>query len=414
MNKPISLFIALRYAKASKQSKFVGLISSFSKAGIALGVMALIMVISVMDGFEGVLKNRILGAVPHVTITSKNNSDEQIVKLFGHLQQSSVVQEGTIKQVLPQTMTSAIIQLPNSLQGAMVQGLAKEEAIPSGLRNAIVNGQWEDLMQARYGVVVGQYFAYEKGIGMGDRVRLMLSGGSHYTPLGRMPAQRNFTVIGFFRTESELDSQVVFTRAQDLNKLMRKPKDHIASLRLVLADPFQAEHVVTLLRSEHALSEFDITTWHESHGKLFSAVKMEKNMMWFMLSLIIAVAAFNIVSALVMMVTQKQSEIAILKTLGLAESQISKIFYLQGTYNGLVGALIGTAVGSVLALGVNDFMLATGINLFGVPGVGLPVEFSFTKVLGIASFAILLALLASLYPAHRAAKMAPAQILRYE
>jgi lipoprotein-releasing system permease protein len=419
MKLPISLYIALRYSKASKQSKFVGLISMFSKAGIALGVMALIIVISVMDGFEAILKDRILGAVPHIVIEPKSLGGNYLSTQTNQKAKKSyktpkIQTNEQIVQVLPQTQTTAIIQLPNDLQGTLAQGIASDQAIPLGIQNAMVNGQWKDLFETRYGVVIGRYMAYEKGIVIGDKVRLILSGGSHYTPLGRMPAQRNFTVVGLFETESELDNQVVFVQAKALNKLLRQADDHSQGIRLVLSDAFSAKQVISQLHKDYDLSNSEVTSWHDTHGKLFDAVKIEKNMMWFMLSLIIAVAAFNIVSALVMMVTQKQSEIAILKTLGLNQTQIGRVFYFQGAYNGVVGAFVGIIVGTIVTLSLNDVMAITGVNLLGVPGVGLPIDFSFSKVMLIGALSIFLAFIASLYPAKRAAKLAPAEVLRYE
>ena len=185
-------------------------------------------------------------------------------------------------------------------------------------------------------------------------------------------------------------------------------------LRVVLKDPFKAQQVIELLRQNHQFNHYDITSWHKTHGKLFDAVKMEKNMMWLMLSLIIAVAAFNIVSALVMMVTQKQGEIAILKTLGLTNLDVAKVFTLQGALNGIVGACWGLVLGSALCLTINPLMDATGINILGVPGLGLPLDFSLLSASLIGLMAIGLAILASLYPAHRASKLLPADVLRYE
>ncbi|GAB2993451.1 lipoprotein-releasing ABC transporter permease subunit [Psychrosphaera aestuarii] len=415
MNLPISLVIARRYAKASKDGKFVGLISLFSQAGITLGVMALIIVISVMDGFEGLLKDRILGGVPHIVITT--NDDDQTIDIsdIEKLVKTSMPEtQAQIIQQLPLVQSTAIMQLPENFKGLLVQGLSDSNNIPLGLSNAMQTGQWSSLMDVKYGIVISRFMAYDNGLAIGDNVRLILSGASHYTPLGRLPAQRNFKIVGLFATESELDQQLVFTRSQDLNRLLKKQPQSLQGVRLVLSDPFNAKAIESELRKLMPQSNYKISSWHDTHGKLFDAVKMEKNMMWIMLSLIVAVAAFNIVSALVMMVTQKQGEVAILKTLGMNAKQIAQIFTLQGCYNGVVGALLGAILGSIVALGINKFMLVTGINLLGVPGMGLPVVYSFEKVVLIALFAIGLAFIASIYPARRAASLAPADVLRYE
>lgn len=416
MNLPISLIIARRYAQASKDGKFVGIISLFSKAGIAIGVMALIIVISVMNGFEGVLKKRILTSVPHITLTAKNVNDsdntnlESQAHLIAHLKSTS----DQILQVLPLVETTAIMQLPNDLKGVKVQGIQDENSIPLGVKDVLVFGQWATFFETEYGIIVGRFLALEKGISIGDKVRLIVSGASSYTPLGRMPSQRNFKVVGFFETESELDQQMVFAKSSNLNRLLKQQPTSNQGLRVVLKDPFKAQQVIELLRQNHHFSQYDITSWHKTHGKLFDAVKMEKNMMWLMLSLIIAVAAFNIVSALVMMVTQKQGEIAILKTLGLTNLDVAKVFTLQGALNGIVGACWGLVLGSALCLTINPLMDATGINILGVPGLGLPLDFSLLSASLIGLMAIGLAILASLYPAHRASKLLPADVLRYE
>ncbi|QTH64158.1 lipoprotein-releasing ABC transporter permease subunit [Psychrosphaera ytuae] len=412
MNLPISLIIARRYAQASKDGKFVGLISLFSKAGIAIGVMALIIVISVMDGFEGVLKQRILNSVPHIVIQPKELSGggPDLITLSNQLEYA----HPQIQQILPLVQTTALLQMPNDLQGVMVQGIKDQDSIPLGVKSVLVNGRWQDFFSRNYGVVIGRYLALQKGIGLGDKVRLIVSGASSYTPLGRLPAQRNFTVVGFFETESELDQQMVFVKSDNLNRLLKQPTDSSQGIRLVLNDAFSAQRVVAELDNRFDLKDFEVKSWHSTHGKLFDAVKMEKNMMWLMLSLIVAVAAFNIVSALVMMVTQKQGEIAILKTLGLSNTNVAKVFTLQGMLNGVVGSIWGVVLGSIVTLGINPLMAVTNINILGVPGLGLPVEFNGLKVVAIAALAIGLALLASVYPARRAAKLQPADVLRYE
>ena len=254
--------------------------------------------------------------------------------------------------------------------------------------------------------------AMEYGLNIGDKVRILISGVSHYTPIGRLPAQRSFTLVGLFDTQSEIDNQLVLVRTSDLNKLMKKPADANDGYRLVLTDAFDAENIAQQYRQLEPSHE--VTSWHKTHGKLFDAVKMEKTMMWTMLSLIILVAAFNIVSALVMMVTQKQGEVAILKTLGLKASSIRSVFIFQGAYNGLVGAISGAVLGVLLVTNLNKVSALFGINLFGVPGQYLPISLNIFNLIWVFLFAVALAFLASVYPAHRAASLMPAKVLRHE
>lgn len=407
MKFPLSFKIGYRYSRAAKGGKFVSFISLFSIAGIALGVMSLILILSVMEGFEGVLKQRILGAVSHLTITS-----EQPIEL-PELQQQLSLQPWSdkVEQVLPLVQSQAIIQMRGDLKGVLAQGV-RSGSIPLGLANGIVEGSWQDLLDKKYGIVLSRYMAMEYGLNLGDKVRLLVSGVSNYTPIGRMPAQRSFTLVGLFDTQSEVDSQLALVRADDLNKLMKKHKEENQGYRLVLADAFDAEYIAS--EYQQIQPNHQIRSWYETHGKLFDAVKMEKTMMWIMLSLIILVAAFNIVSALVMMVTQKQGEVAILKTLGLKAKAIHWIFIFQGAYNGLVGALTGAVLGAMIVTNLNGVSRALGINLFGVPGQYLPISLNLINLFGVFSFAVILAFLASIYPARRAANLMPASVLRHE
>lgn len=418
MQNSISFFIASRYARSSQSGKFIGFISLFSTLGIALGVTALIIVVSVMDGFEGLLKQRMLGAVPHITITQQaelDNSSPLLPMVEQAIEKNLAVhQQNNILQVLPLVQTQAIVQMPNDLKGLLLQGIASPDAIPYAIKDFLVQGSWQELLDDKYGIVIGRYMALEFGLSVGDQVRVLISGASHYTPLGRMPAQRKFTVVGVFETQSEVDQQIMLTRSEDLNRLMRKPREHYDSVRLVLDDPFIAPQLSEQLHKVMSKPSVKIENWHKTHGKLFDAVKMEKNMMWFMLSLIIAVAAFNIVSSLVMMVTKKQGEIAILLTQGMTRQTIRRIFTWQGAFNGLLGALLGGTVGTLVTLNLNTITAFTGVNLLGVPGVGLPINLELTKVVTIIFFAIGLALLASIYPAKKAASLKPADVLRYE
>jgi len=405
-----NILIANRYARSSKGGKFVSFISLFSMAGVCLGVMALIIAVSVMNGFEALLKQRMLGAVPHVSLGMSQSQDQlQIIKS----ELTEKKSELGLLQVLPLNQAQAIMQLPSDLRGVLVQGIGAESEIPLGVKSCLVSGDWPTLLEQKYSIYIGRYLAMEYGIGVGDKIRLLLSGASHYTPLGRMPAQRNFTVRGIFETESEIDQQVVFVKSRDLNRLLKQPATASQGLRLVLEDPF-AVSTARLKISETLDPGVEIEDWRKTHGKLFEAVRMEKNMMWFMLSLIIAVAAFNIVSALVMMVTKKQNEVAILKTLGMTSSDVKWIFTLQGAYSGIFGAILGAILGTIATLGLNPFIAATGLNLLGLPGMGLPVEFDLSKVFYIVIFAFVLAIVASIYPARQAANLKPSEVLRYE
>ena len=360
-----------------------------------------------MNGFEGVLKQRILGSVPHIIIKHEKGIEYQALKN----QISRQTWGSNVQQILPLVQSQAIVQMPGDLKGVLAQGISLQH-LPYGMKNNLIEGQWQGLFDRKYGVVVSRFMAMEYGLNVGDKIRLLVSGVSHYTPIGRLPAQRSFTITGMFDTQSEIDGQMVIVNSADLNKLLKSKPDDNQGFRLVLNDAFDAQLLVKDMKD--MWPEYQIQSWHNTHGKLFDAVKMEKTMMWTMLSLIILVAAFNIVSALVMMVTQKQSEIAILKTLGLKSALVQKIFIFQGAYNGLLGACTGAVLGCVIVLNLNRFMAVTGLSLLGVPGQGLPIELDVLKVIWVLVFAVGLALIASIYPAYKAAQLLPARVLRHE
>lgn len=407
MKFPLSFKIGYRYSRAANGGRFVSFVSLFSIAGITLGVMSLILILSVMEGFEGVLKQRILGAVPHLTISAEQPIAKQ--KLQQTIDQQPWAKQ--VEQVFPLVQSQAIVQMRGDLKGVLAQGISAQN-IPVAIAGSLVEGNWQTLMNKKYGLVISRYMAMEYGLNIGDKVRILISGVSHYTPIGRMPAQRSFTLVGLFDTQSEIDNQLVLLRATDLNKLMKKDALANDGFRLVLTDAFDAQHIAEQYQAIHP--SHTVTSWYKTHGKLFDAVKMEKTMMWAMLSLIILVAAFNIVSALVMMVTQKQGEVAILKTLGLKANAIRWVFIFQGAYNGLVGALSGAILGVLLVTNLNNVTAVFGINLFGVPGQYLPISLNMINLILVFLFAVSLAFLASVYPAHRAASLMPAKVLRHE
>lgn len=405
MYQPLSLFIGLRYSRANKGNSFISFISFFSIAGIALGVLSLIVVVSVMNGFEAQLKDKILGVIPQVIVSGENHKTSNWQPLIPKLEQHP-----QISKVQPFVQSESMIQSSGGLEGVMLQGVFADRYAP--IQKDIVYGNWQNLYEKKYSVVVGQYLASKLKISLGDKVRIMVAGASNYTPFGRMPRHRKFTVVGIFNTGSEIDDKVVFTAGRDAAKLLRLKDDDISGIRLYLHDAFTAPELSAQLQAQH--NEFVVTDWRESYGKLFSAVKMEKNMMWIMLGLIIAVAAFNIVSALVMMVTEKQGEVAILKTQGLGNLAVQKVFMIQGLYNGLWGAMVGAGLGILIANIANPVMDFFGIDIIGAGYGGLPILMHYSEVALIAVSAVVLSFIATLYPAYKAANIKPVEVLRYE
>ena len=392
MRFPVTLFIGLRYSQSRKGHAFLSFITLFSVTGIFLGVMALTVVSSVMNGFEAELKKRILGVLPHIVVQ-------------GDIDPASLQQQfPQVRQISPFLQSEALVQSSRDLTGALLQGV-DTTALPPFLAESLQQGDWQSFANARYQVMLGSGLADQLRVRPGQKIRLILPTGGSYTPVGWMPRQRNFEVAGIIETGSEIDRAVVILRLADLQKLTGEQRQF---WRLSLADPFQAVGLTPLIAAVRSVEK--ATDWRESHGKLFSAVAMEKAMMWLMLLLIVAVATFNIVSALVMMVTEKQREVAILKTQGMTDRQLFMVFAVQGMSHGVTGALFGALAGVLLSWQLSNLMHLLGIQL--VPGLQLPVLLRADDVLLIVLSALLLTALAVIYPAWRAVQVEPAEILR--
>jgi lipoprotein-releasing system permease protein len=475
---PLSAFIAYRYAKSSKQSQtsFVSFINRFSVAGIALGLMALIIVVSVMNGLEGQLKQRILGIVPHIEIAktpTSNNELSEITKtptsnneLSKTPTQNSSAVSNSLEVAKTPTATAkfnetptfntgnlsetpnknvsqkqyvtldeisktpidgvvasmayreaeAVVQSRSELRGVQVHGVEPGVMLEHTLvASHIEQGRFDDLKEVSFAAIIGRALAIKLDVRVGDRLRVMVAGASVYTPFGRMPSQRLVTVVGVFDMGSQMDDKVMYMNLTDVNRLMRDPKGNGQSLRLFLNDAFNYLSVVNYLTDTMGVSASNVKTWRERQGPLFDAVKMEKNMMTLMLLLIIAVAAFNIVSALVMVVTEKQGDIAVLQTQGMLPGTIMWIFVLNGLFNGVKGAGIGLVVGIVVTLQLNNFLDLIGSPLaLAADGRGLPVEMDVVQIASITLLSLLLCVLASIYPARKAMKIAPSQALQNE
>lgn len=420
MFQPVSLFIGLRYSRSKKRTGFISFITFFSTVGILLGVASLITVVSVMNGFEGELKKRILGIVPHVIVSQElNNTGKSNFKDWPTLR-NQLLQQKHVNQVTPFLSSEALIQSSKSLQGVLLQGI-----IPDFEKNNIINkhlviGSLESLSKEPYSIVIGQSLARKLKVTIDDSIRLVLPNKTIFTPMGRIPVQRKFVVRGIFDVGSQVDDAMVYVHSKYGAKLLRRKGDGIDQLRLYLDDAFNARQVVndlnTMNKHELSIDKLSFSTWNDTQGALFSAVNMEKKMMWLMLSLIVAVAAFNIVSALVMVVIEKQGEIGILQTLGLSRTGIIKIFITQGMVNGLWGVALGSITGVLAALNLNEILSTLGLNILGggYAVQALPVQLELENVVIIVFSALAMSFIATLYPAFQASKTQPAEVLRNE
>jgi len=404
---PLSLYIGLRYTRSNKGNRFVNFVSLFSTGGILVGVMALIVVTSVMNGFEQQLKERILGAVPHVTLSEAGGK----VTDWQHFEAPLIALPG-VTAVAPMVQSEAMLQSSHTLHGALLEGI-DPASFPRGQGPAdhMLRGRLADLKAGEYRIILGAGLARNLGVVPGDTLRVMVTEGARFTLMGRVPNQRLFTVTGIFEMGSEVDGSVALVHAEDAARLIRLKPGQFSAIRLYLQDPFGVEQL-----ARRPLPEgLQWRDWRDTHGELFAAVKMEKNMMALLLSLIVAVASFNILATLVMVVTDKESEVAILKTLGLPTHQIVLIFMTQGIWSAAVGVVTGGLLGLAIASNLNPLLSALHLNLvLAGAGQALPVVFHWGQFSAILASALLLALLATLYPAYRAAQVRPAEVLRYE
>ncbi len=405
--QPISLAIGLRYAGARGDNRFASFISIFSTFGIAIGVMALIVVSSVMNGFEAQLKDRILGVVPHgvVTTSSGQLSDwqqyETVVTKLPHVQAAA-----------PFITTEGMVQSPGNLAPIVVQGINPQNYPKEDLlRQTLGDVTLAKLLPGKFNIILGGALAQKLGVMPGDMVRVLVSEGSRFTPMGRVPSQRLFHVVGLFDVGSPVDDQIALMHLDDARRLLRYPEQNVTGWRVWLDDAFQTEDIA----KASLPSSLIFQDWRVERGELFRAVAMEKHIMSLMLVLIILVAAFNILSSLVMVVLDKQGEVAILRTMGMQSKTVMKIFMVQGIWSGVLGGLFGVVGGVLLTNYLNPVLKVLGLNLYmDAGGGGLPVEMQIPQVLLIAVGALLMSFMATLYPAYRAAHIRPAETLRYE
>ncbi|MBA0193436.1 lipoprotein-releasing ABC transporter permease subunit LolC [Pectobacterium carotovorum] len=400
MYQPVALFIGLRYMRGRASDRFGRFVSWLSAIGITLGVMALVTVLSVMNGFERELEGNILGVMPQAVISTPQGSLNPAL-----IPASSLDSLEGVTRVAPLTTGDVVLQSARSVAVGVMLGIDTDEQEP--LSRYLVNVKQQQLQSGQYQAILGDKLAAQLGVNAGDHVRMMVTSASQLTPMGRIPSQRIFTVAGTFAANSEVDSYQLLVNQQDASRLMRYPANHITGWRLWLEKPLSVDTLSTQTLPEGTVWK----DWRERKGELFQAVRMEKNMMGLLLSLIVAVAAFNIITSLGLLVMEKQGEVAILQTQGLTQRQIMMVFMVQGGSAGVIGALLGALLGTLLASQLNTLMPILGVLL---DGAALPVAIDPVQVVTIAISAMVIALLSTLYPSWRAAAVQPAEALRYE
>jgi lipoprotein-releasing system permease protein len=317
-----------------------------------------------------------------------------------------------VQAAAPFITTEGMVQSPGSLAPIALQGLDPQNYPKQDLlRQTLGSAALERLVAGKFNIILGGALAQKLGVMPGDKVRVLVSEGSRFTPMGRVPSQRLFHVVALFDVGSPVDDQIALIHLDDARRLLRYQPENVTGWRVWLDDAFQTEDIAkTALPSSLVFQD-----WRQERGELFRAVAMEKHIMSLMLVLIILVAAFNILSSLVMVVLDKQGEVAILRTMGMQSQTVMKIFIVQGIWSGVLGGLFGMIGGVVLTHYLNPVLRILGLNLYmDAGGGGLPVELQISQVLLIAFGALLMSFMATLYPAYRAAHIRPAEALRYE
>ncbi len=404
-------FIGLRYIFSKRREGFVSFVSLFSFCAMALGVMALIVVMSVMNGFDREIKTRILNIIPHITLHNSRGIENWTAWA------TRVAQVPGVRAVTPFVDGPAMLTFGDRFQGVSLQGIdpaLPQEAMP--ISEHLIFGDMEQLQPGGFGVVLGSMLAQSLGVITGDTLLLTLPQVT-VTPVGIFPRVKRVTVVGIFQVGAQVDEGIAFIHIADARKLLRLG-DRVKGLRVILADPFSdTAAAVRAQVPEH----IEVSTWQEALGSLFRAIRMEKMVVGLLLMVIVGVAAFNIVASLVLMVNDKRKDIAVLRTMGADAPTITAIFRIQGGVVGITGVVTGVLVGCVVA--VNIGAIVAGLeSLFGFylfdPGLyfirRLPSQLLWQDVALIASAGVVLSLLATLYPASRAGHVQPAEALRYD
>ena len=411
--QPYELFVGLRYTRAKRRNHFISFISLTSMLGIMLGMTALIVVLSVMNGFQKEIRGRILGVASHVQITGEDN-------VLGNWRQVAAEASRNPQVVgsAPFVQAQGLLSFSQNVRGAVIRGiLPSEEDTVADIDQHMKAGKLADLKPGEFGIVLGVELARALRVLQGDKVVLIAPQGQ-VTPAGVVPRMKQFTVIGVFDVgHFEFDSTLAIVHLADAQKLYQMG-DAVSGVRLKLRDLMTAPQVAyDLSRSIPGY----ITDWTRQNANFFRAIQIEKRMMFIILTLIIAVAAFNIVSALVMVVTDKQSDIAILRTLGASPNSIMKIFIVQGALIGTIGTVLGLVFGVLLAYNVSAVVgfIEQVLNVQFLSREvyyisELPSDPQLMDILTIGVTAFVLTLLATLYPSYRAARVKPAEALRYE
>ena len=416
MLKNLPFFIGYRYTRSKRREGFVSFISGFSVAAMALGVMALIVVLSVMNGFDKEIKQRLLRIIPHTTVAGHPSfTSDQLAEIRQQIMSSG---DTAVTAVVPMVQGFVMLSKDVNQVGVNLQGLDAAWPTTELLKENMLSGYVEQLAPGDFSIILGSQIARKLNVFLGDKIQVTLPMISA-TPAGIFPRVKRVTVSGIFEVGAQVDASVAFMHQQDMQKLMRLG-DNYQGFQLQFEDPYKVDswlksNATSILPTHHWRS------WSNTMSSLFQAMRMEKLVVSLLLSVIIAVAAFNIIASLVLMVADKRKDIAVIRTMGAHSSLIAKIFIVQGMTVGAIGVLSGTLLGCFVAYFIGDIVGIIegllGVYLFD-PSIylinRLPSRIVFNDVAAVVGIALTVSFLATLYPAWRAGKILPAEALRYD
>ena len=416
MLKNLPFFIGYRYTRSKRREGFVSFISGFSVAAMALGVMALIVVLSVMNGFDKEIKQRLLRIIPHATVAGHPSfTSDQLTEIRQQIMSSG---DMGVTAVVPMVQGFVMLSKDVNQVGVNLQGLDAAWPTAELLKENMLSGYVEQLAPGDFSIILGSQIARKLNVFIGDKIQVTLPMIS-VTPAGIFPRAKRVTVSGIFEVGAQVDASVAFMHQQDMQKLMRLG-DNYQGFQLQFEDPYKVD---SWLKSNATsiLPNHQWRSWSNAMSSLFQAMRMEKLVVSLLLSVIIAVAAFNIIASLVLMVADKRKDIAVIRTMGANSSLITKIFIVQGMTVGAVGVLSGTLLGCFVAYFIGDIVGIIegllGVYLFD-PSIylinTLPSRIVFNDVAAVVGIALTVSFLATLYPAWRAGKILPAEALRYD
>ncbi|MDE0308905.1 MAG: lipoprotein-releasing ABC transporter permease subunit [Acidiferrobacterales bacterium] len=416
MIRPLALFIGLRYIRAKRRTRFISFITGTSILGIIIGVWALISVLSVMNGFERELKSRLLAVAAHIEVSAPGGWLED-----WRTAMSDVGKSVQLEGQAPFILTHAMVKQGNLVSPVIVRGINPElESAVSSIGQHMVNGDLDDLESGKFSIVIGEDLARRIGnVKVGDKI-VIISSRARSTLVGVVPRLKRFTVAGIFNLNFyEYDNGLVLTHIDDLAKLQHVG-DAVSGLRLKVGDVFESPLITRKLRSSLPPG-YTVSDWTDQYSNLFEALKIERRVMFIILFLIVAVAAFNIISTLVMLVSDKSTDIAVLRTIGVSPRSVMGIFIVHGVVIGIVGTMFGAFVGVLTGLNM-ETLIPWAEQLFGTQFfpddiyiiTKFPAQLIWSDVIKISIASLVMCFVATIYPAWRASKVHPAEALRYD